>query len=164
MYRRVGTLLLVASTPKPFTPRQERFGRRLTRFFSKINIWVYRKSNGRFGASLRKAPVCLLTTTGRKSGLARTVPLIYLEDRDRVLMVASQGGMSTHPDWYLNLVASPRVTVDIEGDAQAMLARTATPEERAEYWPKLVALYKGYEGYQARTDREIPVVICTPGS
>lgn len=131
---------------------------------SKVNIWVYRKTNGRFGARVKKAPVCLVTTTGRTSGLARTVPLIFLEEGDNVILVASQAGMSTHPEWYLNMLASPRVTLDIEGDARAMLARTATAEERAAYWPRMVAVYAGYDNYQARTEREIPVVICTPGS
>src|SRR5947208_3108116 len=82
------------------------------------------------------------TTTGRHSGMARTVPLFYLEDGERVVLVASKRGMSTNPDWYLNIQANPRVTVDLEGDAQAMLARTATPEEKAGYWPRLVEMFK----------------------
>jgi F420H(2)-dependent quinone reductase len=110
------------------------------------------------------APICLLTTTGRKSGLARTIPLLYLADGERVIVVASLGGMSKNPEWYLNVVANPKVTVEIHGDAQAMLASTATPEEKAKLWPRLVDMYKSYDTYQQRTTRDIPVVVCTPGA
>lgn len=156
----------MAAEPKPYTERQERIGRRVTRVAAKFNIFLYRKSNGRLGAKFPRshAPICLLTTTGRKSGLARTTPLLYLQDGDRVIVVASQGGMSRHPDWYFNIVADRKVTIDIGGDARAMVARVATPEERAELWPKLVEMYPRYDEYQARTTRELPVVICTPGA
>jgi deazaflavin-dependent oxidoreductase (nitroreductase family) len=156
----------VARTPKPWSARQERFGRRFIRVVGKFNIWLYRKSSGRLGAKMpgSDAPICLLTTTGRKSGLARTIPLLYLADGDRVVVVASLGGMSKHPEWYLNVVANPKVTVEIDGDAQAMLASTATPEEKAKLWPRLVDMYKSYEMYQQRTTRDIPVVVCTPGA
>ena len=153
-------------TPKPYTERQERRGRRITRLGAKFNIFIYRKSNGRFGAKFPRthAPICLLTTTGRHSGLARTTPLLYMRDGERVIIVASQGGMSRHPDWYFNIVASPKVTIDIEGDAQAMLARTATADEKATLWPRLVEMHPPFTTYQQRTERDIPVVICTPGS
>jgi len=155
----------MAREPKPFTARQERFGRWFTKYMAKFNIWVYHKSNGRFGARVGAAPVCLLTTTGRRSGAPRTVPLLYLDrpDEDAVVVVASQGGMSKNPEWYLNLVADPKVTVEIGGDARAMIARVTSTEERAAMWPLLVAMYPGYDTYQKRTTREIPVVICTPG-
>jgi deazaflavin-dependent oxidoreductase (nitroreductase family) len=156
----------VPRTPQPWSARQERFGRRYIRVAGKFNIWLYRKTNGRLGAKMPRgnAPICLFTTTGRKSGLARTNPLIFLEDGDRVVVVASLGGMSMHPEWYLNVVANPKVTVEIEGDAQAMLAQTATAEQKAQLWPRLVEMYKPFETYQQRTTRDIPVVICTPGA
>jgi deazaflavin-dependent oxidoreductase (nitroreductase family) len=149
---------------KPFTERQEQLGRRFIRVVGRLNIWLYHKSNGRFGAKMPgyAARICLLTTTGRRSGLARTVPLLYMPDGDNVVVVASQGGMSKHPEWYLNVVASAKVTVDIDGDACAMLAHTASPEERARMWPLLVAMYPPFESYQRRTEREIPVVVCVP--
>jgi deazaflavin-dependent oxidoreductase (nitroreductase family) len=134
------------------------------RLQSRINIWLYHKTNGRIGAKVGTAPVCLLTTTGRKSGMARTVPLLYLADGERVVVVASKRGTPANPEWYLNLVASPQVTVEIDGDARAMLARTAEPAERAALWPRVVEMYKGFAKYQKRTAREIPVVICTLGS
>jgi deazaflavin-dependent oxidoreductase (nitroreductase family) len=154
----------MARSVKPFSERQERFGRRFIRVVGRFNIWLYRKSNGRFGTKMPgyAAPICLLTTTGRRSGLARTVPLLYLEDDDRVIVVASMGGMSKHPEWYLNIGANPKVTVDIDGDACAMIAHTATPAERSRLWPLLVAMYPPYETYQQRTTREIPIVVCTP--
>jgi len=131
----------------------------------RFNIWLYRKSNGRVGAIVpgTAAPICLLTTTGRRSGLARTTPVVYLEDGERVILAASHSSTATHPDWYLNLSANPRVTVEIDGDARAMIARTASSEERAQLWPRLVELYNRFDSYQARATREIPVVICTPG-
>jgi deazaflavin-dependent oxidoreductase (nitroreductase family) len=128
-------------------------------------MWVYRKTNGRVGATWlgKEAPICLLTTTGRRSGMAHTVPVIFLDNGDSLVVVASQGGVTTHPDWYLNLVANPRATIDIEGDAQAMVARTATADEKADVWPRLVAMYPKYDTLQQRTEREFPVVICMLG-
>jgi deazaflavin-dependent oxidoreductase (nitroreductase family) len=154
----------VPGTAKPYSPGKEHRLRRRLRIQARINIWLYRKSNGRIGGKYRNAPIGLITTTGRHSGMARTVPLFYLEDGERVVLVASKRGMSTNPDWYLNIEANPRVTVDLEGDARAMLARTATPQEKAEYWPRLVEMFKLYQQYEDRTARDIPVVICTPGA
>lgn len=105
-----------------------------------------------------------LHTIGRKSGQRRTAMLTapIVED-DRIVFIASKGGDDRHPDWYRNLVANPDVEVEsLDGTTRAMRARTATPEEKAELWPKVVAAYKGYAGYQKRTDRDIPVVICEP--
>lgn len=151
----------MAKDPKPYTEKQVEFGRRVMRLMSKTHIFFYKKSNGRLLSKIKGMPVCLLTTTGRQSRLARTIPLTYIPNGDRILLVGSQGGMPTHPNWYLNIVADPNVTVEIEGDARAMRAETASPEERAQLWSMVVARYPGYGDYQARTEREIPVVICT---
>lgn len=153
----------MAREPKPFNPRQVRTGRSVMRFFSPINTWLYRISKGRIGGRFPGgAPIALLITTGRRSGLERTVPLLYMDDGDDIVLVASQGGMPTHPEWYLNLCDDPAVEVEVRGKRSKYRARTATPEERAELWPRLVKMYKGYATYQARTEREIPVVICSP--
>ena len=127
-------------------------------------MWVYRKTNGRVGAKLlgSGAPICLFTTTGRRTGLARTVSLCFLEEGETVMVVASQGGMSKHPEWYLHIVAHEHVTLEIEGDARAIGPRSPTPPQQAALWPRLVSMYKGYATYQQRTTRDIPVVICTP--
>jgi len=141
----------------------------IMKYGSAANTWLYRRSGGRFGgtwrvgSALRKpAPVCLLTTTGRRSGQARTVPLIYLRDGANVVLVASQGGAATNPQWYGNLSADPSVTIQIGPDVQRMTARTAGADERAALWPRLVELYDDYDSYQSWTDRTIPVVICEP--
>ena len=136
---------------------------------SRTNVWLYRRTGGRIGgkwrvgAAFRKpAPVCLLNHRGRKTGRELTTPLLFLIDGDRVVVVASQGGLPTHPQWYRNVEADPRVTVQTGSTVRAMLARVASPDERAYLWPKLVDLYADFENYQSWTDREIPVVVCEP--
>lgn len=106
-------------------------------------------------------PLVELHTTGRKSGLPRSCYLTApLHDSERVVLIASKGGDDRNPDWYRNLQANPDASVVIDGQRHAVHARTASAEEKAELWPKIVASYKGYAGYQKRTDRDIPVVIC----
>ena len=92
----------------------------------------------------------------------RTTPLVYLEDADRVVVVASQAGRRNHPLWFRNIEADPAVTVQIGGERRAMRARTADAQERSGLWPRLVALYSDYDSYQSWTDREIPVVLLEP--
>lgn len=126
---------------------------------------VLKLSGGRLGANVGDMSVFRVTTTGRVSGKPRTVMLTApLVDGDRHVFVASKGGDDRDPDWYRNLVANPEVTVEAAdgGRAVAMTARTATAEEKAELWPRIVDAYKGYGGYQRRTDRDIPVVIAEP--
>lgn len=136
---------------------------------SRVNTWAYRVSGGRIGGSWRvgsalraPVPVCLVTTTGRKSGEPRTVPLLHLPDGDRVLLVASQGGLPKHPQWYYNVLADPNVTVQVGRRRRAMTAREATQSERAKLWPRLVERYADFADYQANTSRIIPVIICEP--
>jgi len=106
--------------------------------------------------------VLLLTTTGRKSGKRRTTPLLYLEDAGRYVVVASVGGAPTHPAWYLNLRSDPSATIRIGRRELAVGAETAAPEERARLWARATQMYPQYDDYQAKTSREIPVVILTP--
>jgi deazaflavin-dependent oxidoreductase (nitroreductase family) len=127
--------------------------------FSRLNRALYRVTGGRIGGKLRGAPILLLTTAGRVSGKPRTVPLLYLADGDDLVMAASYGGFPRHPHWYRNLETNPDVEVEIGRERRRLRARTATPVERARLWPRLVELYPGYEAYQRRTTREIPVVI-----
>jgi deazaflavin-dependent oxidoreductase (nitroreductase family) len=101
----------------------------------------------------------LLTTTGRKSGKALTLPLIFGQSGAQYMVVASKGGAPAHPAWYLNLKANPEVKVQIKGDKFTARAHTANPQERAALWPKMVEIYGPYADYQTKTDREIPVVI-----
>lgn len=152
-----------ARQPKPYTPAQERRGEKFIRFMSKANTAVFRRTGGRVGARFPGgAPVCLVTTTGRRSGEPRTVPLLYLRRGDDVVIVASKGGWSSHPAWFHNVVADPNVTVQIGRRTRSMVARVADAEEKAELWPALVEMYGAYDDYQARTERDIPVVICSP--
>jgi deazaflavin-dependent oxidoreductase (nitroreductase family) len=150
-------------TKPPWTPTQERIGSVVVKAMSKANTWVYRLTGGRVGGRFfGGAPVLLLTTTGRKSGEPRVAPLLYLEDGDRLVIVASKGGMSHHPLWYRNLVANPDVEVTLGTTTRRMTAHTASPEEKEAYWPRLTAMYPDYASYQARTTRDIPVVVLSP--
>lgn len=133
------------------------------RLMSLANTWVFRASGGRLGAKfMRGAPVGLLTTTGRKSGQLRTTPLIYLADGERIVLVASQGGLPRNPLWYDNLATQPEVTFRTPKSERRYRAHTAAAEEKAALWPRLVAIYRDYDDYQKRTDREIPVVVLEP--
>jgi deazaflavin-dependent oxidoreductase (nitroreductase family) len=104
----------------------------------------------------------LLTTTGRKSGNALTLPLIFGRSGRNCVVVASKGGAPTHPSWYLNLQANPEVRVQVKGEKFAARAHTADAQERAALWPMMVEIYGPYEQYQTKTDRQIPVVVLTP--
>jgi len=152
-----------AKNPRPFTPREEQIGTAFIGVMSRLNTWVYRLSGGRLaGRFPGGAPVLLLTTIGRKSGQPKTAPLLYLQDGDDYVVVASKGGMSQHPLWFKNLEANPRVEVEVGSRKIEATARRATHEEKAALWPKLVGMYSSYADYQARTTRDIPVVILTP--
>lgn len=135
------------------------------KLMTKANNAVFRISGGRLGNKfLRGAPVGLLTAIGRKSGKARTVPLIYLQDGGRIVLVASQGGAVSDPLWYLNLRADPNVSFRTAREDEPCRARDATPEEKAALWPRLCDVYPDYADYQERTERSIPVVILDPVS
>ena len=130
---------------------------------SRIHVALFRLTRGRVGARIGKnLPVLLLTTTGRKSGARRTTPLLYIEDDGRYVVVASVGGAPKHPAWYLNLGADPAATVEVAHRTLAVRAETADPEERARLWRGVTAMYPTYDAYQAKTSREIPVVVLTP--
>lgn len=120
-----------------------------------------RVSGGRLGKQVFGMPAVELHTIGRRSGQRRTVMLtVPVDEPGRIVLVASKGGDDRHPDWYHNVVAHAEVEVTRDGTTTKMLARTATAAEKAALWPRITEAYKGYAGYQERTDREIPVVIC----
>jgi len=104
----------------------------------------------------------LLTTTGRKSGQPRTTPLLYLRDGNDIVIVASQGGMSKHPLWYLNLEASPDCEVEIGSTRTLMRAHRVSDDEKAALWTRLTQMYRDFDDYQARTERNIPVLRLSP--
>jgi deazaflavin-dependent oxidoreductase (nitroreductase family) len=143
--------------------------RRIIKAMATANVWLYRRTGGRFGGKWRVGarlpnppPICLLEHRGRKTGKVRTTPLVYLEDGRRIIVVASQAGRPEHPMWYLNLLADPLVTVQVGRDRRPMVARVAEPGERALLWPRLVEMYADYDSYQSWTDRVIPVVVLEP--
>jgi F420H(2)-dependent quinone reductase len=121
-------------------------------------------SKGRFGGRQQDLPVLILHTVGRKSGKARQTPLIYLPDGDRYVIVASRGGSDAPPAWLLNLQVMPEATIEIRGSKRRVTARKATADEKAAYWPRLTAGYSFYDDYQARTTRDLTVVILTAAS
>ena len=122
-------------------------------------------TRGRWPNRLAGMQTLELHVTGRTSGQKRSTLLTapICED-DRVVIVASKGGHSDHPQWYKNLVVNPDVEITIDGQTRAMRARTASSEERAQLWEQITSRFRNYAGYQASTDREIPVVVCEPAS
>ena len=135
---------------------------RAVRRWSAVHRTVYRLSRGRLGTRLVGNDMLLLTTMGRKSGEAHTVPLLYLSDGETIAVIASFGGRDHHPDWYLNLMADPSVTARTGERELRLIARTATPAERETWWPRAVDAYRDYALYQDRTKRQIPIVLLRP--
>lgn len=143
----------------------ERIGDKFSRsdFSSKMHGFVYRVSGGRVGSRVKGVPVLLLTTTGRRSGQDRTVPLMYLPDAERMLVVASNAAEPDHPPgWWFNLSASPRATVRAGGKTFGVEARLMDEAERSEWWPRLVAHNPNWGRFQNETDRPCSVVVLTP--
>jgi deazaflavin-dependent oxidoreductase (nitroreductase family) len=124
---------------------------------------VLRLSGGRLLRSFGSMPAVELHTIGRSTGKRRSTMLTAPVHGDgRYVLVASKGGDDRHPGWYLNLVADPDVELTVDGRTMRMRARTASAAEKADLWPAIVAAYRGYAGYQKKTKRDIPVVICEP--
>jgi deazaflavin-dependent oxidoreductase (nitroreductase family) len=125
-------------------------------------VALYEATDGKEGGTLEGKPVVILTTRGRKSGAVRKNPLMRVEHGGRYVVVASMGGAPQHPVWYLNLVADPQVTLQDGANLMELRARTATPAERNEWWPRATAAWPAYDEYQKNTERQIPVVILEP--
>lgn len=128
-----------------------------------LHTRIYRASNGRLGHRIPGLPpMLLLEHMGARSGISRTSPLLYIDDGDDVVIVASKGGYPRHPGWFHNLRAHPDTVVQIGRERRPVRARVATATERQRLWPKAVDTYTSYRDYQQRTDREIPLVILEP--
>ena len=129
-----------------------------------VHRTMLKLSGGHLGWDAGSMPVLELTTVGRTSGQQRTVMLTSpLQHAGAYVIVASRGGDDHHPAWFLNLRDHPQVEVAMKGTGRRpMLARVATDQERAELWPQIAAKHKNYAGYQARTTREIPLVLLEP--
>lgn len=131
----------------------------LLAFITAVHRFVYRISGGRLGGRLGQRDMLLLTTRGRRSGAQRTVPLLYVPDGERYLVVASNAGDDRAPAWWLNLESDPEATVQVGVEKHAVRARRADEGEERELWPLMESSYRHYADYRRRTSREIPLVV-----
>lgn len=156
----VGRVELAAS--RALNRRGLYLGRRATR----VHCAIYRRSGGRLGARMPGFPgvgIALVDHVGARSGARRTSPLMFLRDGEAVVVVASKAGQPTHPAWFHNLVANPETSVQVGPERWQVRARTAGEEERSRLWPRLVAMYPGFEEFaRAAAPRRIPLVILEP--
>lgn len=124
-----------------------------------LSVWLYRRSGGAIGGVLGGAPILLLTTTGRKTGQARTRPVVYTDDDGRLVVVAARGGDDHHPAWWLNLRDTGRAAVQVGKERYDVVAHEVDGPERDRLWEKLVTAYPPYADYAAKTSRRMPVVV-----
>lgn len=124
-----------------------------------IHRGIYRSTGGRVGARLNGLDMVLLTTTGRKSGQPRTLPLACFRDGEDWIVVASNGGQDFHPAWWLNLQANPRAQAQLGRETRSVVAHEAIDDDRARLWPLLKQQNSAYPKYEKKTDRLIPVVV-----
>jgi deazaflavin-dependent oxidoreductase (nitroreductase family) len=129
------------------------------RRLGKLNVPVYRLTRGRLMGKVGRAPVLLLTSTGRRSGQRRTAPVLYIEDADRLIVIGSNAGSDRAPAWALNLQADPDAEVEIRGERRRVRARVVQGEERSSCWRVMNEQYGGFEHYDANTSRDIPVFV-----
>lgn len=133
--------------------------------YGKEHVKAYRETGGETGHEWQPGVfTLLLTTTGRASGTEYTTPLIYGEDGADYIVVASKGGADEHPDWYLNLQEDPDVRIQVADQVMDATARTASSDEKARLWPMMAEIWRDYDNYARKTDRDIPVVVLTPKS
>lgn len=135
---------------------------KLARVATGTHTAIYRASKGKIAGSMGGRQVSLLTTTGSRTGKQHTTPVMTFPHDAGLVIVASNGGSDRMPSWYYNLSAHPRVSIQTGAQVQAMTARTASPDEKAQIWPGIVAAASNFGNYQTRTSRDIPVVILTP--
>ena len=144
---------------QPAGRRPSKLSAALQNAVTAVHSVLYRISNGVIGGRIANSPVLLLTTTGRRSRKQRTIPLLYLMDGPNVVLVASNGGAVRHPNWWLNLQTTSEAWIQIKGIRRRVQAEQASAVDKRRLWPRLTAMYPGYERYQEITDRDIPVVI-----
>ena len=134
-------------------------GVRAMKRMGRVHAWLYRGTRGAIGARADGLDMLLLTTRGRRTGLLRTTPLPFFRDAGDLLLIASFGGNPRNPDWLGNLIAEPKVRVQVRGRMDEALARVAEGAERQRLWDAITAEQPRYVDYQARTQRAIPLVV-----
>ncbi len=146
-----------------YTRASMAIGARGLRLAGKINVPAYRLSGGRLFGQIGTAPVLLLTAKGRRSGQLRTVPVVYMPEGDRFIVIGSNAGHSKAPAWALNLEAHPEAEIQVRRRHLPIHARIAAGEERAELWQRMNSdWYEGFDDYAKRTDRDIRLFILEP--
>jgi deazaflavin-dependent oxidoreductase (nitroreductase family) len=128
-----------------------------------LHAWVLQASRGRIGGEIVGLPVLLLNTVGRKTGKRHVIPLCYLMERSAYIVIGSNGGADTHADWYLNLRARKQAWIEVEGERIEVTARQLRGDEAEHHYHRFANVYFGYDRYQRRTKREIPVIVLEPG-
>ena len=134
----------------------------IVKAMTRTHVFLHRLTGGRLFNSLGGDDVCFVTMKGAKSGRTLMIPLMHIPYRDGVLLVASLGGAPRNPVWYHNLVKYPDIAVSHRGRRARLVARLATPEEKAELWPVCDQHYAPYADYRQRTTRDIPIFVCEP--
>jgi deazaflavin-dependent oxidoreductase (nitroreductase family) len=129
---------------------------------SSVHAGVYRATGGKLFGRMGQSPILLLNTVGRKSGKKRATPLLYVVDGEDFVIIALKGGAPTHPAWYLNLMANPDTTVEIEDRKVRVRAEEVGGEEKARLWQRMAELYPTYDDYQKKTKRQIPLLVLRP--
>jgi deazaflavin-dependent oxidoreductase (nitroreductase family) len=131
----------------------------LQRYFMGMHVWFYQRTGGGLGGKLAGRSMLLLTTIGRKSGQQRVTPIFYFPDNGRFVLIGSDGGAPSHPQWWRNLQANSQAKVQIGRSIMDVAAHEAVGEERERLWSSVTARYPEFLSYQRRTTREIPVVV-----
>ena len=129
------------------------------RLIGRWNVPIYKLTRGRIGGRVGRAPVLLITTTGRKSGKPRTAPILYMADGDRLVVIGSNAGNDSAPAWALNLLAGPDAEVNVKGDVRTVHARVAEGTERDDLWRRMNEVYGGFDDYRAKTARDIRLFV-----
>jgi deazaflavin-dependent oxidoreductase (nitroreductase family) len=129
------------------------------RLLTPLEKWFFARTGGRL---LSAGPVLVLTTVGRRSGVLRATPLLYVEDGEDLVVIGSNWGQRHHPAWSANLLAHPEASVVVGGDRREVYARLASPEENARLWPRLLAVWPAYQTYARRSGRDLRIFVLSP--
>ncbi len=159
----MATAILVPMPSDTFWSRlSNSLGAKGLRWTGKLNVPIYRLTGGRVGGRVGKAPVLLLTTTGRKSGLERTAPVVYLADGERVVLIDTNAGNERLPAWSHNLTAHPEAEVELGRKRRHVRARVAEGEERTDLWRRHIEQFAGFDYYVTQIERTPSVWVLEP--